>query len=528
MFFKFLSLYAPTSTNVASFDEYIVNLSKKLGVEEIKIDNGIYEKVQEDFFNEKNIILSGTAGDGKTYILRKLFFEWGEAKEFNKFIPIVKTANFTTYFIKDFTELSKEDKKIYLQKLEDSIFKDTKERLIIAANDGILIDSLREFKMQKLLKLVEDLIDAKEHNKVSLFDLFQTSSARNFKLLLDEIIKRAEEVKCDYKDCVIHNNIKLLKNETIKNQLIKLIRISDLNYEHLTFRKLYMIISNMILGYEKGVFTSCKEANEYYKNKDKIKSAFYNNIFGENLNESAKEKIKSFLELNIGKESSNVIDEKLLYENIEVNDGFFDRKKFEKIKESFFEDNLNYEKLNEYLIYLRRYLFFANSDFSKDLIIYKYLDEFIEIIDKRKNDKKIIQKLLKALNRIFLGELVDEDSKLFLASSFTNSFSKISDEIIDEVSIRDINIEFKTSKIDSEFVKVYLCINDEKLELDLHMYEFLRRVAEGILPFSFSTEYYEKVLNFKSKLLSDLSNDDFNLININNFKVNCKYLAIED
>ena len=121
MFFKFLSLYAPTSTNVASFDEYIVNLSKKLDVEEIKIDNGIYNKVQEDFFNEKNIILSGTAGDGKTYILRKLFFEWGEAEEFGKFVPIVKTANFTTYFIKDFTELSKEDKK-YIYKSLKTLF----------------------------------------------------------------------------------------------------------------------------------------------------------------------------------------------------------------------------------------------------------------------------------------------------------------------------------------------------------------------------------------------------------------------
>ena len=143
-------------------------------------------------------------------------------------------------------------------------------------------------------------------------------------------------------------------------------------------------------------------------------------------------------------------------------------------------------------MYLRRYLFFANSDFSKDLIIYKYLDEFIEIVSKRKNDRKIIQKLLKALNRIFLGELVDEDSKLFLASSFTNSFSKISDEIVDEISIREINIEFKPSKIDSEFVKVYLCINDEKLELDLHMYEFLRRVSEGILHLAFQLNIMRK------------------------------------
>ena len=528
MFFKFLSFYAPTSTNIASFDEFIVNISKELGVEEIKIDNGIYENVVKEFFCEKNIILSGTAGDGKTYILRKLFFEWGEEKEFYNFTPIIHTQNFKIYFIKDFTELSIKDKKFYLQKLEKSIFENSKERLIIAANDGILIDSLKKFKMNRLLKLIENLIDGGEHKRVALFDLFQTSSAKNFSLLLDEIIKRAKETPCEYKDCVIHNNIKLLENKEIKEQLIKLIKISDLNYEHLTFRKLYMIIANMILGYEKGVFTSCKEANEYYKNKDKIKSAFYNNIFGDNLLKSDKEKIEGFLELNIGKESSNIIDEKLLYEEIEVENYFFNKEKFEKIKEKFFEDNSNYEELNQYLIYLRRYLFFANKSLSKELIIYKYLDEFIEIIQNQKQDKKIIQKLIKALNRIFLGELVDEDSELFLASSFTNSFSKISDEIIDKISIREIKFEFITSKIDNNFVKVYLIVDNVKLEMDLHMYEFLRRVSEGILPLSFSTEYYEKVLNFKSKLLSNKEYNDFELFDVENFRVHRNYLSVED
>jgi len=526
MFFKFLSFYALTSNNIASFDEYIVDLAKNLGVEEIKIDNGIYHKVTEEFFNEKNIILSGTAGDGKTYLLRRLFFEWGDHEEFKKFIPIVNTPNFKIYFIKDFTELSRKDKQIYLKKLEKSIFENSNERVVIAANDGILIDSLREFNMNRLLGLIEDLLENKEHEKVALFDLFQTSSVKNFELLLNEIIKRAKEVKCEYENCVIHNNIKLLEDKTIKNQLLKLIRISDLNYEHLTFRKLYMIIANMILGYEKGVFSSCEEANEYYKNKDKIKSAFYNNLFGDNLNESSKEKFKSFLELNIGKESSNTLDEKLLYEDVEVENYFFNKEKFEKIKEKYFEDNENFKELNEYLVYLRRFLFFSNPSVSKELIVYKYLDEFINLVNEKKDNKKILQKLIIALNRIFLGELVNENSELFIASSFTKSFSKISDEILQKVSIRDISFEFVTSKIDENFVKVYLVIKNQKLEIDLHMYEFLRRVSEGILPLSFSVEYYEKVLNFKSKLLSDTYEDGFNLFSVEDFKVIDTYFPL--
>jgi len=525
MFFKFLSFYALSPTNIASFDEYIADLSKKLDVKEIRVDNGIYDLILNEFMNEKNIIISGTAGDGKTYLLRRLFFEWGNNKEFKEFIPTVDTPNFRVFFVKDFTELNKKDKLDILERLEKSIFENSNERFVIAANDGILVDSLKEFKMTKLLKLIENLIDNQVHDKLALFDLFQTSATKNFELLLDEIIKRAKEIKCDYKDCVIHKNIELLENEKIKNQLLKLIRVSDLNYEHLTFRKLYMIISNMILGYEKGVFSSCKEANEYYKNKDKIKSAFFNNIFFDNLDESSKEKFSSFLELNIGKESSNIIDEKLLYEDIELDGFFLNKNKFNKIKERFFEDNSNYKELNEYLIYIKRYLFFKDK-FSKDLIIYKYLDEFINLIDSKKDNRKIVQRLIIALNRIFLGELVNEDSKIYLASSFTKSFSKISDEIIQEVSIRDIKFEFVSSKIDKNFVKLYLVINNRKLELDLHMYEFLRRVSEGILPISFSIEYYEKVLNFKSRLLNEVEEDGFYLFNVDEFKVNQNYLPL--
>ena len=526
-FFKFLSYYGLSSTNIASFDEYILDLSQKLGVESIKIDNGIYDLIFEEFIREKNIIISGTAGDGKTYLLRRLFFEWGNSKEFREFIPKANTKNFVVYFVKDFTELNKEDKLDILKRLEKSVFEKSNERFVIAANDGILIDSLKEFKMNNLLNLVEDLIDNKEHKKLALFDLFQTSAARNFELLLDEVIKRAKKVKCNYKDCVIHKNIELLENETIKKQLLKIIRISDLNYEHLTFRKLYMIIANMILGHQKGVFSSCKEANEYYKNKDKIKSAFYNNLFADNLSESSKEKFKSFLELNIGKESSNIIDEKILYEDLKL-DGFFNVEKFKKIRDKYFEDNENYNELNEYLVYLRRFLFFTDEELAKDLIIYKYLDEFIEIVDNEKIPKKLLQKIVVALNRIFLGEFVEEDSELFIASSFTNSFAKISDEIIDKLSTRrDIKVEIIPSKIDKNFKKVYLVIKDKKLEIDLHMYEFLRRVSEGILPLSFSTEYYEKVLNFKSKLLSNEEIEDFELFEVENFRVIIKDLGIE-
>lgn len=527
MFFKFLSFYALTSTNNASFDEYILDLSKKLNVKEIKIDNGIYDLILDELFNDKNIIISGTAGDGKTFLLRRLFFEWGggSRKEFKDFIPNIDVNNKKFYFVKDFTELSREDKLKILNKLEKSIFNSSNERFIIAANDGILVDTLKKEKKFELLNIIENLIDSEKHGKLALFDLFQASACKNFELLLDEVLKRAKENECNYEKCVIHNNINLI--EQYKPQILKLIRISDLNYEHLTFRKLFMIIANMILGYEEGVFSSCEEANNYYKDKEKIKSAFYNNIFLDNLEKSAKEKISSFLELNVGKETTNYIDEKILYEDIEIENYFFNKDKFENIKEKYFDDNSNYEELKKYLIYLRRYLFFSDEKLAKDLIVYKYLDEFIEIVDNEKVNIKIKQKLITTINRIFLGELVDYSDKLYIASSFTKSFSKISDEIVEEIPFENIRFDFVSSNIDKNFKKVYLVVKNKKLLIDLHMYEFLRRVSEGIVPLSFSTEYYEKVLNFKAKLI-DRELEFFKLFEVNNFEVSIKPLYIED
>ena len=73
-FFKLLAAYAPTSQNKASYDEHVSTYVKKLGVDEINIDNGLFTKLHNTFTAQpKPIIISGSAGDGKTYLLRKLF-----------------------------------------------------------------------------------------------------------------------------------------------------------------------------------------------------------------------------------------------------------------------------------------------------------------------------------------------------------------------------------------------------------------------------------------------------------------------
>ena len=555
-FFKLLSAYAPTSQNKASYDEHVAKFSKRLGVDEIKIENNLLEKLFEKFIsNPKPIIISGSAGDGKTYLLRKLFAEMGGNSNSwsDDYIPKIEFDGRDITFIKDFTEIEIEDKIQVLNGLYSSIYEGSKQLYIIASNDGILTDTLRDAlveyeNFEKLLELIENSIeDSDFSDDLILLDLSQTSSSKNFELLLKEILSLCERYESDCPSltdenifCPIHSNIELLKKEHIQKQLISIVRSCDLNYTHITLRKLFMLISNMILGYKdkNRIFKSCSVAIEYTKGLNKkSNSSFYNNVFGDNLTKSKQEQspFKELRELRIGYETSNNIDDFILYGDIkdkelyirELSNPFFNFETFHKQREHYLEDG-NIDMIKEYLILLRRHLFFNYQEKikwgdieidSKELIAYKHANKFYtKVITPLKNGRKVSKSIIKelalGLNRVFLGELLSKDGndRLYIATSLTGTMSKLSSEIIETIAFNQKNlnqgIHLKYSEgFDNEYCQVDLEIEYggkkiAKLVLDLHMFEFLQRIAEGILPTSFSVEYYERVLTFKSQIVN--------------------------
>ena len=555
-FIRLLSAYAPTSRNKASYDEHVSKFAKRLGVDEIKIDNSLLEKLFEKFIlNPKPIIISGSAGDGKTYLLRKLFFEMGgESKYWSEYIPQLQFEGRNITFIKDFTEIEKEDKLKTLINLYKSIYEKSDELYIIASNDGILTDTLRYALpqypyLEKLLNLIEDSIDnPKKDEKLILLDLSQTSSSKNFELLLKDILIACDKYESDcpslYDDkifCPIHANIEMLKKEHIQKQLISIIRICDLNYQHITLRKLFMLISNMILGYREKtkVFNSCAKGIEYFKNSshNRAEASFYYNIFGDNLPKSKQEEspFKELRELRIGYETSNYIDDFILYGDIdnkelyhkEIDNIFFDFEIFLKKRADYLEDG-EMKIIKDFLVLLRRHLFFnyrhkiqwGNITITnQDLIAYKHAHKFYDkVISPLYNGNKVsntvYKELVLGLNRVFLGELLSKagNTRLFIATSLTGTDSKLSSEIIEDIGFNkrgsNQGVELQLLRgFDDEYCKVILNIiySGEiisSLELDLHMFEFLERISDGILPTSFSVEYYERILSFKSQIVN--------------------------
>lgn len=594
MFFKLLAAYAPTSHNTASYDETVSKYSKKLGIQEINVNNGLLDTLYESFIEKpKSLIISGSAGDGKTYLLRKLYQKLGgNEQEWDKsFNNIINFDNYKVNFIKGFTESS--DKIEVLEGLYNSIYENSNELYFIAANDGILTDTLRDYETVKphfldLLNNIEKHIE--EHitnDRLILLDLSQTSSSKNFELLLNEILNYCDKYESSCPSltnkeifCPIHSNIKLLKEKSIQQQLINIIRTCDLNYNHITLRKLFMLIANTILGYkgEKKIFNNCETAIDHFKTSNlKADASIYNNIFGENLSKSKREEspFKELRELRIGFETTNNIDGFLLFGDIKnedlynrelnnpfINLDFFKNKKINYLNGSDEESTNNEDDFNkeiqEFLIFFRRHLFFninnqlklENIEINRsELIAYKHAEKFynevvLSLKDGKSPQKSIIKELALGLNRVFLGELISKDAndRLYIATSLTGTMSKLSSEIIDEIvfnkksSNEGVSLKL-TNGFDDEYCKVNLTIqyggeDIANLELDLHMFEFLCRISDGILPTSFSVEYYERVLTFKSQIVNHILNEEeldetFNLFTLNDKEGTLQFNEIE-
>ena len=121
--------------------------------------------------------------------------------------------------------------------------------------------------------------------------------------------------------------------------------------------------------------------------------------------------------------------------------------------------------------------------------------------------RRIIGRLVKGLNRIFTGMLVETERDLLLATSLSFSSARISQLLADRISVapRGGRAEKVDIALRNDFPSLDVHLPDgtvRSLRLNLTRYEFLMRVGDGALPGNFSRECYEDILSFKSALLS--------------------------
>ena len=148
-----------------------------------------------------------------------------------------------------------------------------------------------------------------------------------------------------------------------------------------------------------------------------------------------------------------------------------------------------------------------------ELTVFRFAGEYLEaIVDVLKRGavvkRPLVSRLVKGLNRVFTGMLINSDRELFLATSGNYSQAKVSRILVQRVSVEPSKGEKVMLRFDQPSGRVLLSVfftPDSFVDFNLTLirYEFLSRIAEeGALPASFSKECYEDLLAFKSQLIA--------------------------
>ena len=565
---RLLRSYGPTPQNLTMFDEYVSGAIARAGVQPIQLATPLLDDMVKHIETKQagSMLIAGTAGDGKTYHCRALWSRIGGDPKIWEGKGNVKECRLTdgrlAVFIKDLSEFNGEESDLPLQRLEDSVLGgDDSEVVILAANHGQLLDRLRELgkrqgRVHPLRKpLQESFLQAGPvPDRLAVFDLSRSTSRKT----LDEVARAVAghpewdncvrcALKAGEKVCPIDENRRRLLGDADGGQLASrlgdLVEIAQLNGLHLPVRDLLALCSNMVLGYADAKMANenlmtCADVPEI-QNSGRIGAAsVYANAFGANLPKrraSDRPVFKAMASFGVGEETTNAADGLLVYGKddsrlqkdfarlVAIDPVYGATAEFSSAQDAYLEGHESARldggsaDFMKMLQDQRRRLYFTLPDAEVgyprwSMTAFRFAGSYLEIIESLKARRPVSDvtrgRIVRGLNRVMTGLLLENVDRIFIASSGGFTQSRVSVLCDHETPSRrqgGVGMAIKLAmQTDRPQIDVALSPGTgDSVTFDLTpiRYEFLSRVAEGALPASFSNECLEDLLAFKAKLL---------------------------
>lgn len=484
------------------YDEQIRRSARRYDVEPLDfahpLEAELFAAVSKSAERARSVILTGTAGDGKSRLCGRLWTELGGSSDdwtaneiYQEVSAAVAGRERKVGIIRDLTALPAQGtygvwdgKHALLEAINQSFFDpDPDSIFIVAANDGQLLDTWRRAAEVPLSNESYDLLEGcliegkpASHGEVAFFNLSAVPCATIIDLTLDAIVAHPgwaaayAEAEADgffSEACPIRRNYEILSSAQFRSRLRQLFELMDLNELHTPIRRVLLLIANMLLGHPaaKDRLMSPSDIRAYLRAGKAHVADIHQNLFGANLPAARREGLEIFEFLNrfgIGDETTNRIDNILVF-------GPSDetlRPYYESLVKGAFSsqalDQLSALR-NDYLerpdatqegehLFLgslqaqRRAIFFQIRDDQSedlrlwDLTVFRHAGGFLrEVVaplqEIGKVSRSIVGRLVNGLNRIFTGMLVTTDRELLIAAGLSGSAAGLSQILVERVSV---------------------------------------------------------------------------------------------
>jgi len=565
---RFLRSYGPTANNLSMFDEYVSGALGRAKVQPISLSTPLLDEMANHIQSKTpgSLLIAGTAGDGKTYHCRALWTRIGGDSKVWSGKENVKEHRLAdgrlAVFIKDLSEFNGEESDLPLQRLERSVLGgDDSEVVVLAANHGQLLDRLRDLgkrqgRVHPLRKPLQErfLQAGPSPGRLAVFDLSRSTSRK----MLDEVAKAVAghpewdncgrcSLKAGGKVCPIDENRRRLLGQSDGGQLARrlgdLVEIARLNGLHLPVRDLLALCSNMVLGHadSKGAkenLMTCADVHKIQESGRIGMSSIYANAFGANLPKRRafdRPVFKAMASFSVGEETTNAADVLLVYGKddsrlqadferlVAVDPVYGATSEFLTAQDAYLEGSESARleggatEFLEMLEAQRRRLYFTLPEAEAryphwSMTAFRFAGEYLEIIESVKTKRPVRDAtrglIIRGLNRVLTGLLLENVDRIFVASSGGFTQSRVSVLCDHETPSRRQGGVGMAIRLDEQTGRPQLDVslspgsgNSVAFDLTPIRHEFLSRVANGALPASFSSECLEDLLAFKAKLL---------------------------
>ena len=342
---EFLASYGPQPSSNNLYDEFVVEAAERTGCMPLEIDQPLVGELEQMFRSETpvSVILTGTAGDGKTYTARKLLEALADSnamwtntqKIFDLDVPSYPGRRIR--FIKDLSELNENDKNDIFPVIRASLLGQGTDFFVICVNDGHLLKFFRDRDGDGdgLHQRIADMLRKDEPHDASgnfrLINMSRQSHQHLVDKITDVIVHHPGWSGCTgcpaldapRNPCPIRCNLEILRRKdraSMRARLKDMIRMAAADRKHLSIRQLILLTVNILLGDRKtgpGVLLTCRKSRSRANQGEYAATNPYANAFGENLGPRERRQYGAFAvlsEFGVGFETNNFFDHSLLWD----------------------------------------------------------------------------------------------------------------------------------------------------------------------------------------------------------------------